>query len=454
MNTLETVPALSEAEQLAEVVKSQPEKLREKIAASTLDELDALARVIDEKKIAVRVDSIAAIQERVDVLEKAQAIDQHLAELNSRLHLVRLLNIKAPAEPATSKLDFVASFLRGTAERTKGIPVLSFVTGLFKNTKGRSIERAWNTVLATLEKNPTVATTAGTAFLGPIGLLVGTLGLNFGARKRLLELDMLDAIDREKFIGEKITAAGIAPSDMDKFKDKLATANIPQLTSAFVRDQRKLVPAGTPITVTLEAILSPEKTQTQLAEQQVEIKKNAVAEKLKPLDIALVSFGTPVAAKKNGAGRYEITLPDKDDAISSPEVRKLQEAMTVLTNAREITIGLEKERLTLDVSAKSALIPVNALLTDSVNRGFSHSNARLERIIFATPAELPIKTMQAKFDSGTLLLGANAYRTQALEQISGLDTLLESAQNGALFVFNNGTWTTPATPIPASPSTI
>lgn len=452
MNRLETVPALSEAEQLAEVVKSQPEKLREQIAASTLDQLDALAKVINEKNIAVREDSLAAIRERFDALTTSEKTDEQLTALGSRVDLMRLLEIKAPVTAEPSRLDFIASIFSGAAERTKDIPVLNFVTGFFKNLKGRSLERAWNTVLATVEKNPAVASTAGTAFLGPVGMLIGTLGLNFGARKRLLELDVLDAIDREKFIGEKITFAGVAPGDMEKFKDKLATANIPQLTSAYLRDQRKLVPAGAPIPITLEAILNPEKTQTELAERQIDIKKNAVAEQLKPLDIALISFGSPVAAKKNGAGRFEITLPDKDDAMSSPEVRTLREAMKILTNANEITIGTDKEKVTLDYTTKGVVIPVNAqALLDSINRAFSFSHERLQKIVFGTPVDLPTGEMQAKFDSGTLLLGAHSSRTQSLEQLSGLTALLTNAQDGALFTFKGGSWTgsaTQPTPIP------
>lgn len=437
------------AEQLAEIVRTEPGKVRESIALSTLDELDALAKVMEEKKIPIRVDSIAAIQERVDVLKNSQETDNQLAELSSRVHLVRLLEIKAPIEVTPSNLDFAASLINGAAERTKDTPVLKHVTGFLKGIKGRSIERLWFTILATFEKNPAIATSAGTAILGPVGLLIGTLGLNFGARKRLLEISVLDAIDSEKLVGEKITFSGVAPNDLEKFKDKLTTANIAELTTAYLRSQRKLIAAGSPIIVTLEAILNPEQTQTKLAEQQVEIKKNGIIEKLKPLDIALVNFGDSVSAKKNRAGRFEITIPDKDEAITSPEVRKLQEAMTSLTNAKEITIVSESEHLTLDLKTKAALIPVNTpTVTESLNRGFSHTNVRLEKIIFATPAELPTRTMQAKFDAGRLLLGAHTARTQALDQINGLDGYLDSAANGSLFVFDKGSWTAPATPTP------
>ncbi len=448
MPTPEVLPALS-PDQLAEVVKSQPEKLRGQIAASTLDQLDALAKVIEEKKISVRVDSIAAIQERVEALKTAETTDQHLAELASRLHLVRLLDIKAPPEASTSKFDFAASLLQGVVERTKDVPILKHITSFLKGVKGRSLERIFNTILATFEKNPTAATTAGTALLGPIGLLVGTLGLNFGARKRLLEIDVLDAIDTEKLVGEKVTFSGIAPGDLEKFKDKLATANIPELTTKYLRDQRKLIAAGSPISVTLEAILNPEETQTKLAEQALETKKNAVIEKLKPLDIALVTFGSPVSAKRNNAGRFEITIPDTDNSVTSPEAKTLQEAMKSLSNAKEITIVSDKERLTIDIIDKTIRIPVNTpAITDTLNRGFSYTNERLEKIVFATPAELPTGTMQAKFDAGTLLLGAHPSRTQALDQISGLEPLLASAQNGTLFTFNNGSWAAPTLPTP------
>lgn len=453
MTTPEVLPALS-PEQLADVVQSKPEQLRASIAASTLDQLNSLAKVIDEKKIAVRIDSIVAIQERVDALKTAEkTTDQHLAELTSRLYLVRLLDIKAPPEESTSKFDFAASFLQGAAERTKDVPILKHITGFLKGIKGRSLERVWYTVLATFEKNPAAATTAGTAILGPVGLLVGTLGLNFGARKRLLEIDVLTAIDSEKLVGENVTFSGLAAGDLEKFKDKLVTANIPELTTKYLRDQRKLIAAGSPITVTLEAILNPETTQTKLVEQAVETKKKAVIDALKSLDIALVTFGTPVSAKRNNAGRFEITIPDTDSAITSPEARTLQEAMKSLPNAKEITIVSERERLTIDMIDKTIRIPVNTpAITDTLNRGFSYTNERLEKIVFATPAELPIGTMQAKFDAGTLLLGAHPLRTQALEQISGLEPLLASAQNGTLFTFQNGSWAAPA--LPASIPTV
>lgn len=449
MPTPELAPALSPAQRLADVVSTQPEKLRESIAASTLQELDALAKVIEDKKIPIRVDSITAIQERVDALKESQTTDQHLAELASRLHLVRLLGIKAPEVVSASRFDLAASVLNGAAEKTKDIPVLKHVTGLLKGIKGRSIERLWFTILATFEKNPSIASSASAAILGPVGLLVGTLGLNFGARKRLLEISIRDAIDAEKLVGENITFASLAAGDLEKFKDKLATANIPELTSSYLRNQRKLIAAGSPITVTLEAILNPEATQTKLAEQALETKKNAVIEKLKPLDIALVTFGSPVSAKRNNAGRFEMTIPEADSAMNSPEVRTLREAMTNLPNAKEISIVTERERLTIDMIEKSIRIPVNApAITEALNRGFSYTHERLEKIVFATPAELPTGTMQAKFDAGTLLLGAHPSRTQALEQISGLEVLLASAQNGALFTFQNGSWAAPAIPTP------
>ncbi len=450
MPTPEALPALSPAEQLAEVVKSQPEKLREKIAASTLEQLDALARVIEEKNISVRVDSIAAIQERVDALKTAETTDQHLTELASRLSLVRLLNIKAPPEVSTSRLDFAASLLNVAAERTKDIPVLKHITGFLKGVKGRSLERVWNTILATFEKNPAVASSAGTAILGPVGLLIGTLGLNFGARKRLLEIDVLDAIDNEKLVGENITFAGVAAGDLEKFKDKLVVANIPALTSTYLRDQRKLVAAGSPITVTLEAILNPETTQTKLAEQAVETKKKAVIDALKPLEISLVTFGASVSAKRNNAGRYEITLPENDTALTSPEARTLQEALKKLPNAKEIIIVSERERLTIDIIEKSIRIPVNAPeITDALNHGLSYTNPRLEKIVFAT-VELPTGTMQAKLNDGSLLLGANTSRTQALELISGLGPLLANEPNGTIFTFQNGSWAAPKLPTPIS----
>lgn len=433
-------------EQLAEVVHTQPEKLRESIAASTLDQLNALAKVIEDKKIPIRVDSIVAIQERVDTLNASKTTDERLEELKSRFNLVRLLAIKAPDEATTSKLDFAASFINGAAERTKDIPVLKHVTGLLKGIKGRSIERLWFTILATLEKNPAAATTAGTAILGPVGLLVGTLGLNFGARKRLLEISVLDAIDAEKLVGENIIFSGVAPGDPEKFKDKLTTANIPELTTKYLRDQRKLIAAGSPITVTLEAILNPETTQTKLAEQAVETKKKTVIDALKPLGIALVTFGTPVSAKRNNAGRLEITIPDTDNVVTSPEARTLQEAMKSLPNAKEITIVSERERLTIDMIDKTIRIPVNTPeITNSLNRGFLFTNQRLEKIVFAT-VELPNTVMQAKLNDGTLLLGANSLRSEALEHISGLELLLGDAPNGTLFTFQNGSWAAPALP--------
>ncbi len=462
MPTPEVVPALSPAEQLAEIVKTQPnQEIESQIRQSSLSQLDAMARVIEEKRIVINESARALIRTQYDVLESArkneierlatdQKTEKQLEVASNRLkhlHLIRLLEIKAPIEPGTSRLDFAASLLSGVVERTKDIPVLKHVAGLLKGIRGRSIERVWYTMLATFEKNPTIATSAGNAMLGSLGLLIGTLGLNFGARKRLLEIDVLDAIDGEKLVGENITFSGVAPGDLEKFKDKLTTANIPELTTRYLRDQRKLIAAGSPITVSLEAILNPEATQKKLAEQALETKKNAVIEQLKPLNIALVTFGSPVVAKRNNAGRFEITVPENDAAMASPEVRKLQEAMANLTNAKEITIVSEKEHLTLDLATKTAAIPVNAAgITESLNRGFSYSNPRLEKIVFATPAELPIGIMQAKFDSGTLLLGAHPLRTQSLEQISGLEPLLASAQNGTLFTFQNGSWAAPALP--------
>ena len=447
----ELVPALSEAEQLAEAVKAAPNQLIEQqIAGSSLDQLDAAAKVIEEKRIVIDGQARALIRARFEILKALETTDQQLAGLSSRVHLMRLLEVRAPVSATPSSMDTVAGVLRNMAENTKEVPVLKNVTGLFKDLKGRTIERVWYNVLALFEKNPVLASTAAGATMGPMGSLLGLLNFNFGGRRKLLSFDVLDAIDAERLVGETITFNGIAAGDMEKFKDKLATANIADLTTTYIRDQRKLVPAGTPITVTLEAILSPEQTQTKLDEQQTETKKKAIAEQFQPIDISLVSFGTPVAARKYGAG-FEITIPDKDDAVSSPEVRKLQEAMATLVNAKDITIVSEREHLTLDLVAKSALIPVNTTITESINRGFSYTNARLEKIVFATPSELPINTMQAKFDSGTLLLGANASRTQALEQISGLDSLLESANNGDIFVFNDGSWTgsaTQPTPIP------
>lgn len=286
--------------------------------------------------------------------------------------------------------------------------------------------------------------------MGPIGSLIGMVGLNFGARRKLMEFDVLDAIDQEKLAGESITFAGIAPADIDRMKEKLTNANIVDLTRKYIRDQRKIVPAGQQISVTLEAVLTPEQTQSKIAEREVQAKKNRIMDAWKPLDIASIEFKSPISAKKNGAGRFDVSIPESDIAGTTPNstsARKLQEAMTVLTNAKEITIVPETERLTIDLRTKSVLVPLNApVLTDSVNRGFAISNPRLERIVFGTPAELPIKTMQAKFDAGTLILGANEARMQALEQISGLDGFLESAQNGSIFAFAGGTWTAPGTP--------
>jgi hypothetical protein len=240
--------------------------------------------------------------------------------------------------------------------------------------------------------------------------------------------------------------------DLEKFKDKLANANIADLTATYIRQQRKIVPAGKSITVSLEAVLNPEKTQSDVAEQESNHKKSLIRKQWYPIEIGDVTFGSTVSAKKNNADQYSVTLPQEGIQNGEPvtnETRKLQQAMRSLPNAKEITIGADSEHLTLDLITKSILIPVNGpLIEDSMNRGFSHSHLRLEKVVFAKPAELPVNVMQGKFDNGTLLLSAHPSRTQALEHLNALNPYLDAAKNGDVFTFKEGNWQPPSTPIP------
>ncbi len=449
MSTIDILPAAK----LAEAMKAPPDALTEtQIAASSLDDLDAAAKIIEEKNYVINEKARERIRARFEILKGLEKTDEALANLYKRVHLMRLLEIKASVAPAPSRMDFVASLLSGAAAKTEGIPVIGFVTSFFKDMKGRSIERAWFNVLATFEKNPAVASATSSVVLGPIGSMVGLLGINFGARERLLTFDIQDAIAAEKIASEKISFSGVAKGDLEKFKDKLASVNIMSATTQYVRDQRKLLPSGTEIIVSLEAILNTEKTQADIVQKEVTRKKNIVIAQWKPLDISEVTFGTTVSAKKNGTGRFEITVPEGELADGSPSstaTKTLQLAMTTLSNAKEISIVPETESLTIDTRAKSIKIPADSMdITPSLNGAFSVTQSRLGTIVF-DDSELSSTTMQAKFVPKTLLLGSNSERMTSLDHLSGLCSLLSDATSGDLFVYNGGSWR-PSTPTPIS----
>lgn len=83
-------------------------------------------------------------------------------------------------------------------------------------------------------------------------------------------------------------------------------------------------------------------------------------------------------------------------------------------------------------------------LQEALQRALQIEHPKVNNIVFGTEEE---ETMTARYDAGTLTLGAHEARTQALEQLSALDPLLSDAQDGQVFTFRNGSWSAARTPV-------
>jgi hypothetical protein len=83
-------------------------------------------------------------------------------------------------------------------------------------------------------------------------------------------------------------------------------------------------------------------------------------------------------------------------------------------------------------------------LQEAWNRALRIQHPKVQHIAFGTTAD---ETMTARYDAGTLTLGAHEARTQALEQLSALDPLLSDAADGQAFIFRNGSWAAAGNPV-------
>ncbi len=84
-------------------------------------------------------------------------------------------------------------------------------------------------------------------------------------------------------------------------------------------------------------------------------------------------------------------------------------------------------------------------LQEAQKRALRISHPNVTNIVFdKTKSE----TMTARYENSTLFLSDNPLRTQALEQLSGLDSLLEHAIDGQVCIFKNGSWLALEAPVP------
>jgi hypothetical protein len=456
--TLTQAPAMNPVEAAkihdwADVAEKNPQDLKERIKAASLLDLDELSRVIIEtRRMTVNEEARKAVRERVEELNQSKDVEQHLEQLKQLVHLLRLLQIKAPpvAEEPSTVDALMAQPLRWLADKTKDVPVLKYLTGFGKNVKGRSIERIFYGSLSSISKN--IPQTI--LWVLPLGSLLNGAG-DYGNRK-IAELDIQDAISRVRLVGETIHFTGSSAEEWEQWKKfaaeketKKETVTVGSMTENYIRsirdEQRLRGNAEGTINVSLAAIINPEGRKNVVTALEDTQKKKKFAEQWKPAEVAAITFGDGVAAKKEG-GTWSITVPEKqlqtDGKPNTAETRLLQSSIAGIPAAAELTIVTAIERCEIDLEKKSVKIPVGMEPAwDSLNQAvMKGSMDRCAKIVFAK-GEMRTDIMRARFnerDGGTLTLSNRPERIDALAKIGALN--LSAAVDMNEFEFRNGSW--------------
>jgi DNA-binding transcriptional regulator YdaS (Cro superfamily) len=421
--------------QWAELAERSPADLRREISSATMDQLTQLADTFDVLKKSPTDEAKKVIQERLDQLKQQYTVDKYLEEIGKRFKLARLLGLQEKKVPQTD----------------------SFERNLYYTL---SLPAKWGNQLASL------------GFTGFSAIALNYLG-GYGERK-CGEIEIADAIQENKIVGEIITFNGINSAEWSDWKEvvtqKLASTNraerkmrsLKAITKEFIeltRQEQNLDGASRPdIMVTMESLLDIEtlrkRVEDKRAKQTTNDKETKLAEDWKPADVASVKAGTPPSAKKE-KGHWTVTTPD------SALDRTLQTAVISLNGAESITIVSASEAGELDMEKKQVLVPVGTLPADldRMNRVLAEGSVnRLSKIIFAPAKAMPTTNpLQAEYYKGTLTLAANDQRFEAALKLRGLEPILASAGDNEKLEFVNGsTWqkkadTFPARPAPATP---
>lgn len=314
---IELSPELrTQAEGLADIAEKDPAQLRQAIADKTLEQLDALSAILEERRVQPSEEAVAALREQMNALLASKTFDQRLVELQRAVRLARLVGERAQ-RPAP--------------------------------TVGRTMKRTVLQMLSFFESAPSGVTGLLGNIVPGIGLAgtLSTLMPSF-ARRNLLSMDIEDAIAAEQRLGEVIRFDALSNEQFQHFdtaskeaitkKEPLPSVAVlvkKYLAAARERNLRQGTPQA-PITVTVADLLSG-KAETEVSELRTESREQKVQ--------AAMNLPAVTAVEFSDIARYEggtMQLPENELQGLSPRAKTraavLVQAVAAMPNAEVLTV--------------------------------------------------------------------------------------------------------------------
>lgn len=418
----------TEAERLAGVAVENPQNLRREIAGKTLEQLDALSAVLEERRTQPPPESIDAMREEMDRLLQSQTIDQELVALQRVTRLARVVGVRARQEPA----------------------------GM-----GRTVKRTVFQMLSFLESAPT-------GILGNIipGLNVAStlsaLMPSF-ARRNLMSMDIEDAIASDKRFGETINFTGLTDAQfqqIDKFmKDAVGRNETPPSVSQLVKDylanvrERNLRSgnAQSPITIVVGDMLTGNvrtevtKLRTDNREEQVQTAINLAA-------VTEVQLGD-IAKYENGVLQLPETELNGKTPRAGTRAELIVRAIKEMPGAETLTVVPSgPTKIEWVDGRRMATLSMGNLPADLKNLNHLLVGGKPEKITtvsIGTNDRIGQKTAVFSYegDKGMLNVPNNVEILAALnEKIRSL----EIGDTGNRWTYDNGEFTPVTTPVPIS----
>lgn len=291
--------ATSKAKELVEMARENtPEKLRDlkqQLSSVEDDTLEQFAKEIEAQKISLNNEIINGLRERT----------LKLSNLETRVKILRQFGIEQKAEAPKTFVESVKSGISGIPGLFgKGFDLLKtgFGKGIdfAKNIRGRDLKRGALIGISFIEKAPGVLVSliSGNSFIGSFANLLPSF--NFANRK-LAEMDIEDAIAKQKQGSETITFTGITRDEFTAFeaaqKQKSAkgekTLSFDAMVQKYLELQRKNSP-GAPISVTLSGIQFTDELKSKVAAKETSTRQEQIAQTLGVSDVRFDSTKTSV----------------------------------------------------------------------------------------------------------------------------------------------------------------
>jgi hypothetical protein len=477
--------------------------LKEQVKSATLESLGKLAKLIVERdKATVDGDILLSIRERHEQLRQDKEYDKKLSELESRLYLAQLLNIKAPAKEEASFLDTViAQPLNWLGSMTKDFKWLSWVNDMVGNIRGRDIERMIYAGLSVPQHLPD---------LGWLGSPLQWVG-KYAARKAM-DMDIRQAISLEALAGEQIVFKDLTNEELDqiqgyikKKKDAGTSVTVQELTMNYinsVRTEQRFHGKFNPIEITAANITNPEGRKSVTDALEKDRNEKLAKERslkrwqdvLKGVSITSLTTGTETVAKKEEKG-WAVTVREGDiskdtgdatspqaksiqeglkvfgadadivsltidqnagakkesvgwtvrmqgvDTAANAQAQKLRESMQKLKEAKEIVFVGSDQPLTVGVKSKIVQVPSDMNIEDSHVFALTNvSDRRIESIIFDRGNDIPTDKLWARFEKGKITMGSHVDWVAGTRNIASIYPHLSAAKAGDMFEFVNGSW--------------